>query len=617
MNCIENYKQPYQISDKIIILGKNHNNNNNSSGSSPFLNSNINNKTPSSNTINSNPMDNHMCHFLLEKNNNNNTTMTSKNNLISSNNTNNNNLNNNSNNTTNNLLIQNNNNENYFNQIKNNPNSGLFFNFKANINNDNYPTVCAHKSICLICNRDIPPCLSSRSVSWVSILRVVFYSLKNLYPEKEYFNLKKDVYGYVATHWSLICTKKKKTPGWRKQLQDALSHCRRLFESGADHHECYGFWKLKDMSDPWEDNTNNSNNNNNNNTNNNNNHIDISSNNNINNTNNNVLTSSGNNIINNNGSPFSSPSSPQMVYTSPVLSLSNNSSPNYNNLSQSNSITTTPLLGSTHSPSYLTTSSNSIRNGSRYSPNLLNNSNNINSNGSVTPNSLISTHHSRNLSNSINGFTLHSSSTSSTPSISSGLLSPQSNSSANPTQYLNINNYINDLSNLGISSPVLTNTLVSRPRSKSLGNSLFQLDSPTTKPQIINNENSILTPINNISNNINLSSSFNNMIQYAKTKRSNSQQYYPANNLKSIYRPEKLPKLHEDFNSDYNILNQNSHDHQVVPNDNNTSNDKVSISNLLNNSTDSFEDSPPRNNNSLSNSDIIFKFSRKRSFDLT
>ncbi|EFA76056.1 histidine kinase [Heterostelium album PN500] len=114
--------------------------------------------------------------------------------------------------------------------------------------------VCPKPHVCLICTRELPPCLVSRSVSWVSILRVVFYSLKKLYPEKEYFNLKKDVYGYVAAHWDVICTKKKRTPGWRKQLQDALSHCRRLFESGADHHDCYGFWKLKDHTDPWEEN---------------------------------------------------------------------------------------------------------------------------------------------------------------------------------------------------------------------------------------------------------------------------------------------------------------------------------------------------------------------------
>ncbi|EGG14465.1 histidine kinase [Cavenderia fasciculata] len=117
------------------------------------------------------------------------------------------------------------------------------------------PTIepCPFPNYCLICTKELPPCLVSRSVSWVSILRVVFYCLKQLYPEKEFFNLKKDVYGYVATHWDIICSKKKKTNGWRKQLQDALSHCRRLFVSGADRHDCYGYWKLKDYNDPWED----------------------------------------------------------------------------------------------------------------------------------------------------------------------------------------------------------------------------------------------------------------------------------------------------------------------------------------------------------------------------
>lgn len=41
-----------------------------------------------------------------------------------------------------------------------------------------------------------------------AILRVVFYTLKLNYPQKEFFNLRNHVYDFVDAHWGKICVGK-------------------------------------------------------------------------------------------------------------------------------------------------------------------------------------------------------------------------------------------------------------------------------------------------------------------------------------------------------------------------------------------------------------------------
>eukprot|EP01132_Coremiostelium_polycephalum_P008067 gene8067-9925_t len=315
-----------------------------------------------------------------------------------------------------------------------------------------------------------------------------------------------NVYGYVAAHWHLICSKKKKTIGWRKQLQDALSHCRRLFESGADHHECYGFWKLKDMSDPWEES------------------IDQSS-------------------------PFSSPPSPvspvPQLYPSPSLgsdnslhsstcstpsrsssNSSNNSTPNYNSSPSSSS---TPLLSSSSS----TIPHPSFFNGSGYvNYNSLNlNSNAIFNNGSKPP-------------------------------VTSTKYYPKSPSYA----------ISNDLSNLGLSSPLIPT--VPRPRSKSLLSS-FQLDSPLRLP--INSSTNIYNNTNNSNN--------NNNILYSPPKKSKDHyspyiQMPPQQSLNptSAFIPTSISYY----------LNREKEEFYLNNNSNNNSTPKYNRDSI-----DSYESSPP------------------------
>lgn len=105
---------------------------------------------------------------------------------------------------------------------------------------------------CLVCLRDLPESLRVPQPSWAAILRIVFYTLKVNYPHKEFFNLRSHVYDFVEAHWSRICIAKVKSEHWKKQLQDTLAHNKKLFASGAEVYKQKGFWRLDDLTDPWD-----------------------------------------------------------------------------------------------------------------------------------------------------------------------------------------------------------------------------------------------------------------------------------------------------------------------------------------------------------------------------
>eukprot|EP01113_Clastostelium_recurvatum_P034319 TRINITY_DN4641_c0_g2_i2.p1 TRINITY_DN4641_c0_g2~~TRINITY_DN4641_c0_g2_i2.p1 ORF type:complete len:673 (+),score=168.77 TRINITY_DN4641_c0_g2_i2:104-2122(+) len=105
---------------------------------------------------------------------------------------------------------------------------------------------------CPVCLNDTPPCLQAASPSWAAILRVVFYSLKMAHPSKEFFNLRNHVYDFVNAHWAKICIGKTRSDHWRKQLQDTLAHNKKLFVSGAEVFKQKGYWRLEDLTSPWE-----------------------------------------------------------------------------------------------------------------------------------------------------------------------------------------------------------------------------------------------------------------------------------------------------------------------------------------------------------------------------
>ncbi|EFA78458.1 hypothetical protein PPL_09110 [Heterostelium album PN500] len=92
---------------------------------------------------------------------------------------------------------------------------------------------------------------SSPSPTWASIMRVVFFTLHHELREKPFFSLKTDVYEFMTTHWDILCLNKKRSENWHKQIQDMLSHSKNIFESGMDTYKQNGFWRLKQIIDPW------------------------------------------------------------------------------------------------------------------------------------------------------------------------------------------------------------------------------------------------------------------------------------------------------------------------------------------------------------------------------
>jgi len=103
---------------------------------------------------------------------------------------------------------------------------------------------------CLLCTRGVPALLV-RSPTWASIMRVVFFCLQHDNSSKCFFNLKTDVYGFMTTHWKKLCLDKKRSDNWHKQIQDMLSHSKNLFESGMERYKQNGFWRMKQLQDPW------------------------------------------------------------------------------------------------------------------------------------------------------------------------------------------------------------------------------------------------------------------------------------------------------------------------------------------------------------------------------
>eukprot|EP00026_Physarum_polycephalum_P007734 Phypoly_transcript_07800.p1 GENE.Phypoly_transcript_07800~~Phypoly_transcript_07800.p1 ORF type:complete len:411 (+),score=52.76 Phypoly_transcript_07800:97-1329(+) len=104
---------------------------------------------------------------------------------------------------------------------------------------------------CLVCARGAPLNLT-KSPTWSSIMRVVFYTLLKGFPEKQFFNLRTDVYVFMANHWDKLCPSKDASHNWKKQIQDMLSHSKNMFESGTGFYKQNGFWRLKKpQMDPW------------------------------------------------------------------------------------------------------------------------------------------------------------------------------------------------------------------------------------------------------------------------------------------------------------------------------------------------------------------------------
>ncbi|ELP94101.1 hypothetical protein EIN_184580 [Entamoeba invadens IP1] len=100
---------------------------------------------------------------------------------------------------------------------------------------------------CLVCTRTDD--LKRLKSCWASIVKVVFYSLQTLFPNKEFFSLKRDVYPYVEVHRKLLSQIRLiGSKNWKKKLLDAISHTKG-FVSLMDGSN--GSWKMSPSIDPF------------------------------------------------------------------------------------------------------------------------------------------------------------------------------------------------------------------------------------------------------------------------------------------------------------------------------------------------------------------------------
>jgi len=124
------------------------------------------------------------------------------------------------------------------------------------------PSCCSLEN-CALCNsEDLPASVLfvGRSLTWSGILWVVFWCLHENEPNRTFFSLKEDVYPFVwiPAHWEKLCITQQmgsrvdSATVVKKKIQDALSHNRKLFTSGASKYRQNGFWKLRERyANPW------------------------------------------------------------------------------------------------------------------------------------------------------------------------------------------------------------------------------------------------------------------------------------------------------------------------------------------------------------------------------
>ncbi|KAF2077066.1 hypothetical protein CYY_001633 [Polysphondylium violaceum] len=117
------------------------------------------------------------------------------------------------------------------------------------LQNINAPDLECTLNYCSLCIRGTPPLLI-KNPTWSHIMRVVFICLRDNTPDKEFFNLKSEVYGFMLSHWSRLCINRKRSDNWKKQIQDMLSHSKETFESGMETFRQNGYWKLRPSKIP-------------------------------------------------------------------------------------------------------------------------------------------------------------------------------------------------------------------------------------------------------------------------------------------------------------------------------------------------------------------------------
>jgi len=103
---------------------------------------------------------------------------------------------------------------------------------------------------CMLCKYGPPREFKSNNPTWADILKVVLFSLGDLYPKKQYFSLRYDIYQFIEDHWDFLECGKDKNSSWRQTVKMTLSRYSKLFENGYPSLQKRGFWKLREGIKP-------------------------------------------------------------------------------------------------------------------------------------------------------------------------------------------------------------------------------------------------------------------------------------------------------------------------------------------------------------------------------
>ena len=108
-----------------------------------------------------------------------------------------------------------------------------------------HASCCPVSCPCMLCSKTNLFASSQPRIKTTKLCALILRSLMSLKPEKEFYNLKEDIYVFISQHWSLLSKLKQfKNKAWKKSLLDAFNHCN-LIESGKDIIQGRGYYRLR------------------------------------------------------------------------------------------------------------------------------------------------------------------------------------------------------------------------------------------------------------------------------------------------------------------------------------------------------------------------------------
>ena len=92
-----------------------------------------------------------------------------------------------------------------------------------------------NKCKCSLCKRMGSMRMNSHKIKTTTLCILILKTLKEMKPEKEFFSMKQDIYGFVNEHKTCLLGFSLFTkPNWKKMLLDTFNHCTKI-ETGKGY----------------------------------------------------------------------------------------------------------------------------------------------------------------------------------------------------------------------------------------------------------------------------------------------------------------------------------------------------------------------------------------------